>query len=40
MDPTPKKNLVNGRQIVINLDGSHPEENLEWEIKREGKNVT
>ena len=40
MDPTPKRNLVNGRQIMIDSDGSHPEENLGWEIKREDKKVT
>ncbi len=31
-DPTPKRNLVKGRQILINHDGSHPEENYGWEI--------
>ncbi len=36
MDPTPKKNLVNGRQIVINLDGSHPEEKSgQWQADRD-----
>ncbi len=33
-DPTPKRNLVKERQIVINLDGSHPEENFGWGMKR------
>ncbi len=30
-DPTPKRNLVKERQILIKLDGSHPEENYGWE---------
>ncbi len=30
-DPTPKRNLVKERQILIILDGSHPEENYGWE---------
>ena len=37
-DPTPKRNLVKERQILINLDGSHPEENYGWEIR--GKEQT
>ncbi len=32
-DPTPKRNLVKERPILINLDGSHPEENYGWEIR-------
>ncbi len=30
-DPTPKRNLVKEWHILINLDGSHPEENFSWE---------
>ncbi len=30
-DPTPKRNLVKERQILINLDGSHPKDNFSWE---------
>ena len=33
MDPTPKRNLVKEQQILINLNGSHPEENYGWEIR-------
>ncbi len=32
MDPTSKRNLVKERQILKDLDGSHPEENYGWEI--------
>ncbi len=34
IDPTPKRNLVKGRQILIDRDGSHPEENFGWGMKR------
>ncbi len=33
MDPTPKRNLVKERQILKDLDRSHPEENYGWEIR-------
>ncbi len=36
-DPTPKENLVKERQILINFDGSHPEENYGWEIRGRAK---
>ncbi len=32
-DPTPKRNVVKEQQILIHLDGSHPEENYGWEIR-------
>ncbi len=31
---TPKRNLVKERQILINLDGSHPEKNYGREVRR------
>ena len=33
-DPTPKRNLVREQQILINPDGSHPEGNFGWDLKR------
>ncbi len=33
MDPTPKRNLVKERQILIKLDGSHPKENYGLELR-------
>ena len=38
MDPTPKRYLVNGRQIVIDPYGSHPEENLGSEMEGRQKS--
>ncbi len=34
IDPTPKRNLVKEQQILIKLDGSHPEENYGWELRQ------
>ena len=39
-DPTPKRNLVWEWQILINLDGSHPEENYGWEIRGRVKGLS
>ena len=39
-DPTPKRNLVKERQILINLDGSHPKENYVWEIRGKAKGLS
>ncbi len=39
-DPTPKRNLVKERQFLINLDGSHPEENYGWEVRGRAKGLS